>query len=99
MRGHFVTKLTHLGVTKALERICGGRTMKQEIPWVVVDTGTLLTLLLGGEGKHGLGYTPLLAELAKKKLIHLAIPDMVLSEFMGALTPLRRKDFVGDEKF
>ncbi len=78
---------------------CRGHTVKQEIPWVVVDTGTLLTLLLGGEGKHGLGYTPLLAELAKKKLIHLAIPDMVLSEFMGALTPLRRKDFAGDEKF
>lgn len=73
--------------------------MKPEIPWVVVDTGTLLTLLLGGEGKNGYGYAPLLAELSKKKLIHLAIPDMVAAEFMGALAPLRRKDFVGDDKF
>jgi len=75
------------------------KNMPQHTPHVVIDTGTLLTLLLGGEGKHGLGYAPLLSELAKKKLIHLAIPDMVLAEFMGALTPLRKKDFIGEDKF
>lgn len=74
--------------------------MIAQTPWVIVDTGTLLTLLLGGEGRTGLGYSPLLLELAEKKLVHLVIPDMVVSEFLGLdKTALYKDDFIGKHAF
>lgn len=58
-------------------------------PHVVVDTGTLLTLLLGGESSQsGFSYAKLLCDAQKKGLIHVTIPDMVASEFCGINAPL-----------
>ena len=73
--------------------------MVDKAPWIVVDTGTLLTLMLGGEGQSGPGYTPLLVDIARRKLAHVAIPDMVVAEFIGTLAPLYKEDFVGSKAF
>jgi hypothetical protein len=70
--------------------------MENKKPWVVVDTGSLLTLLLGGEF-HQPGYThaKLLIDCAKAGLIHLVIPDMVAAEFCGSVAPLYNNDIFG----
>lgn len=64
-------------------------------PWVVVDTGTLLTLMLGGEPHQpGFAYAKLLVDLAEKRLIRLVIPDMVAAEFCGVMAPLSEQDLL-----
>ncbi|MDX1974520.1 MAG: hypothetical protein SFT92_02465 [Rickettsiales bacterium] len=66
------------------------------IPTVLVDTGTLLTLLLGGESKkYGCGYTKLLETLAKNHIIKLETSDMVIGEFFGVNAPIYAQDLKG----
>ena len=68
--------------------------LKPAVPTVVVETGTLLTLLLGGKrGWQGYAYAKLLADSAKKGLIKLVTTDIVLGEFMGSVAPLYAEDF------
>ncbi len=70
------------------------RRMSEQKPWVIVDTGTLLSLLLGGEFyQPGYAHAKLLLDCAKKGLIHLVVPDMVAAEFCGAVIPLYASDF------
>lgn len=72
-------------------------TEKPAIPTVVVETGALLTLLLGGKkGWKGYAYAKLLVDMAKKGVIRLATTDMVLGEFMGSMAPLYEEDFSGN---
>ena len=66
---------------------------KNPPPTVVLETGTLLTLLLGGEKyQSGFAYATLLHDMAKKDLIRLVIPDMVLMEVLGTQSPVYAKD-------
>ncbi len=66
-------------------------------PTVVLDTSSLLTLMLAGEEhqKH-YGYARLLMGMAKRGVIRLSTTDMVLGEFFGLQTPIQREDLCGD---
>ncbi|MCI5050514.1 MAG: hypothetical protein MRY32_09360 [Rickettsiales bacterium] len=91
---------------------------KKDPPWMVFDTGTLLTLLLSDEdverngsnvlatlfdnqairdfmkssdykpNENGFANLNLILDLARHNVIRVAIPDMVLSEFMGVYGPV-----------
>lgn len=65
-------------------------------PLVFVDTGTLLTLMLGGDrNQKGNGYAELLPLLVEKGLVRLAITDMVAAEFLGMQAPVYEHDLRG----
>jgi hypothetical protein len=65
-------------------------------PWLVIDTGTLLTMLLGTEDiptdTTDLGYLPIILDLARSGKVRIAIPDMVVSEFFDSQTPISRDE-------
>lgn len=66
-------------------------------PYVVLETGSFLTLLLGGEKyQSGYAYAQLLHSMASKKLVHLVVPDMVMMEILGVQAPVYEKDLIGE---
>lgn len=71
-----------------------------QIPWIVLETGPLLTLLLGGDdSEKGFAYTKLLHDGVRDGLFKLAIPDMVVSEIMNSSkVPLYQEEFSGKGK-
>ncbi len=75
---------------------CSGACMdtnsvhKPKPPVMLVDSSSLLTLLLAGdENQSQYGYARILMALAKRRLIALKTTDMVVAEFLGLQTPIQ----------
>jgi hypothetical protein len=66
------------------------------VPHVLLETGSLLTLLLGGSSRVlGNGYLELIEQLAEQGLVRLDTSDMVVGEFLGICGPVYEQDLRG----
>lgn len=72
-------------------------SINPDVPAIVLEAGSFLTLLLGGkENQSGYAYAELLKLLAERHLVRLIVPDVTLMEIFGTQAPVYQADLVGE---